>query len=332
MTSTDNKAETSTTVDDLFIETPVDTPVTFNLKASDPEHKLLWFFITKKPNHGILLPDDPKESKRTYTPTKGFKGADSFSYTASPNGKGDSPSNQGNVSIFVTPIIPMSRTSLVLLVTYFIVIIVASMYFIIDTWHPGINSQYPKTTVTTTTYGPAINESITMLTNQTAKVTENTISWKSSAGKGGEVTSFKNVTVTPLVGNDAPTMFTNKEIRLVILAAIFGALGACVHAIASLAQWIGRNKATKGWEGWYVTRPFIGAALGIMTYLVLRAGFISGGPTAVDDFAVAAIGALVGLMNEQITQKLRDVFNALFGVQKPPQEKGEDPAKTPSVD
>jgi hypothetical protein len=201
---------------------------------------------------------------------------------------------------------------------------------------PGINSQYPKTTVTTTTYGPAINESITMLTNQTAKVTENTIMWKSSAGKGGVVTSLKNVTVTPLVGNgfinDAHTMFTDKEIRLVILAATFGALGACVHAIASLAQWIGRNKATKGWEGWYVSRPFIGAALGIMTYLVLRAGFISGGPTAVDDFAVAAIGALAGLMNEQITQKLRDVSNALFGVQKPPQEKGDDPAKTPSVD
>jgi hypothetical protein len=36
-------------------------------------------------------------------------------------------------------------------------------------------------------------------------------------------------------------------------------------------------------------------------------------------------------MNEQITQKLRDVFNTLFGMQKPPQEKGEDPAKTPSA-
>jgi hypothetical protein len=45
VTSTDNKPKTSTTADELFIETPVDTPIKFNLKAGDPDpaKKLFWF-------------------------------------------------------------------------------------------------------------------------------------------------------------------------------------------------------------------------------------------------------------------------------------------------
>jgi hypothetical protein len=61
--------------------------------------------------------------------------------------------------------------------------------------------------------------------------------------------------------------------------------------------------------------------------LILRAGFVSGGPTAISDFGVAAISALVGLMTDEMTRKLRDIFDTLFGIKKPEEEKGESQIK-----
>jgi hypothetical protein len=65
--------------------------------------------------------------------------------------------------------------------------------------------------------------------------------------------------------------------------------------------------------------------MAVITYLILRAGFISGSPTTINDFGVAGISALVGLMTDEITRKLRDVFDTLFGIAKPKGEKGRSP-------
>jgi hypothetical protein len=48
----------------------------------------------------------------------------------------------------------------------------------------------------------------------------------------------------------------------------------------------------------------------------LRAGFISGSA------GVAGLSEVVGLMTDEITRKLRDVLDALFGIDKPKGEKG----------
>ena len=45
----------------------------------------------------------------------------------------------------------------------------------------------------------------------------------------------------------------------------------------------------------------------------------------INDFGVAAISALIGLMNIQMVTKLRDVFDQLFGIRKTDQDKGDDP-------
>jgi hypothetical protein len=36
----------------------------------------------------------------------------------------------------------------------------------------------------------------------------------------------------------------------------------------------------------------------------------------INDYGVAGISALVGLMTAQMTQKLRDVFESMFGIDK----------------
>jgi len=110
---------------------------------------------------------------------------------------------------------------------------------------------------------------------------------------------------------------------------MFGVLGGSTHAIASLTAWISMDKLNKGWGWWYFSRPFIGAAMAVITYLVLRAGFISGSPTAINDFGVAGFSALVGLMTDEITRKLRDVFDSLFGIAKSKGEKGDSPEPVP---
>ena len=68
-------------------------------------------------------------------------------------------------------------------------------------------------------------------------------------------------------------------------------------------------------------------ALALITYLIIRAGFVTGGPTAINDFGVAGMSALVGLMEDEMTTKLRDIFDTLFGIKKSAEEKGDEPIK-----
>jgi hypothetical protein len=148
--------------------------------------------------------------------------------------------------------------------------------------------------------------------------------------KDGNVTTHSVIT-KPLLGQawntDPEIVLTNPEIRLVIFSTFFGVIGASVHGIGSLTVWISRGKLEAGWDIWYLTRPPIGAALALITYLIIRAGFVTGGPTAINDFGVAGMSALVGLMEDEMTTKLRDIFDTLFGIKKPPQEKGDEPMK-----
>jgi len=144
-------------------------------------------------------------------------------------------------------------------------------------------------------------------------------------------TTTINLTRKPLLGQawntDPEIVLTNPEIRLVIFSTFFGVIGASVHGIGSLTAWISRGKLEAGWDIWYLTRPPIGAALALITYLIIRAGFVTGGPTAINDFGVAGMSALVGLMEDEMTTKLRDIFDTLFGIKKPVEEKGDEPIK-----
>jgi hypothetical protein len=68
----------------------------------------------------------------------------------------------------------------------------------------------------------------------------------------------------------------------------------------------------------------VGAALAVITYLIIRAGLIQG--AGINDFGVSAVSALVGLMTVRMTHKLKDIFDSLFGTAKTNADKGEHPA------
>lgn len=117
----------------------------------------------------------------------------------------------------------------------------------------------------------------------------------------------------PLGGPPSP------DVRLMLVALLSGALGAFVHAGGSLATYVGNRQMLRSWGLWYLLRPFIGAALGLILYFLLRGGlFAPGAPDqAVSPYGVAALAALAGMFSKEATDKLQQVFRDFF---KPPEE------------
>ena len=109
--------------------------------------------------------------------------------------------------------------------------------------------------------------------------------------------------------------YVTREAQLILLALLAGALGSMLHAVKSLADFIGNRTATASWFWWYITRPFLGAAMALVFYAVLRGGFLAGTPAdaaVVSHFGVIAIGALVGMFADKASQKLAELFDTIF--------------------
>ena len=81
--------------DNQKVVTPVDTPVSFTLSASDPNGDALTYTVMSQPSNGVLSGTAPE---LTYTPNSGFEGDDSFTFVAN---DGTSNSNEATVTIGV---------------------------------------------------------------------------------------------------------------------------------------------------------------------------------------------------------------------------------------
>jgi hypothetical protein len=111
--------------------------------------------------------------------------------------------------------------------------------------------------------------------------------------------------------------------RLIFLVIIVGALGSFIHSATSFADYVGNRKFLVSWTWWYLLRPFVGAALALALYFVMRAGFVTGDANAteaISRFGVATLAALSGLFSKQATDKLEEVFTTFF---KPSPGKGD---------
>jgi hypothetical protein len=106
-----------------------------------------------------------------------------------------------------------------------------------------------------------------------------------------------------------------RDVQLLLLAIFAGALGSIFHALKSLGDFIGNRTVIASWYWWYIMRPFLGVALALIFYAVLRGGFVVGSPAdakVVNPFGVLAIGALVGMFADKAAQKLAEVFDVVF--------------------
>jgi hypothetical protein len=119
-----------------------------------------------------------------------------------------------------------------------------------------------------------------------------------------------------------------REVQLLLLVVCAGALGSFVHALKSFSDFLGNRSLTESWFAWYMSRPFLGMALAFVFYAVLRGGFLTGTPAdvrVVNPFGAVAVAALVGMFADKATQKLAEIFDALFRGEDARRDKLEQP-------
>ena len=102
--------------------------------------------------------------------------------------------------------------------------------------------------------------------------------------------------------------------RLFTVVALAGFLGGLIHSARSLYWYVGNRSLRRSWLLMYVSLPFIGAALAVVFYIVLRGGLIAGQTTAaqLNAFGFAAVSVLVGLFSPEAAEKLKQIFSTLL--------------------
>ncbi len=105
-----------------------------------------------------------------------------------------------------------------------------------------------------------------------------------------------------------PTAVSSRA--LFVLVLLVGALGATLHGLASVVEFVGNRDFQVSWTLWYAVRPFVGALLAGLLY------FISLGIVEIETrdefYGFLAVAGLVGLFSKQALYKLGDVFDVLF--------------------
>ena len=104
------------------------------------------------------------------------------------------------------------------------------------------------------------------------------------------------------------------EGQMLLLVIIFGALGGTLHGLSSAAAHAGNARLYANWTLFYYARPWVGAGMALVVYLVVRGGV---GGFALDndrrgEFAAMGWAALAGLFSAPAMQKLRDVFESIL--------------------
>lgn len=105
----------------------------------------------------------------------------------------------------------------------------------------------------------------------------------------------------------------SRDQMLLLIIAASGAIGGAAYDLRSSVWHLGVSGFKKSWFPWYVVQPFLGGALGVLTYLVVRAGFINPSSSdALNPFGFVAIAGLVGLFTENAFAHLRQVADSVL--------------------
>lgn len=65
------------------------------------------------------------------------------------------------------------------------------------------------------------------------------------------------------------------EKRIMLLVILGGGLGSFIHTATSFTDYLGNKTLKFSWIPWYFMRPFIGSALALIVYLLLRGGLFN---------------------------------------------------------
>lgn len=104
------------------------------------------------------------------------------------------------------------------------------------------------------------------------------------------------------------------------MVALLGALGGSIHFLSSIVTYTGTRRLRRSWLLYYISLPFIGATMAPIVYMLLRVGILAptgqaNGGTAISNLnliTIYAFSALTGMFAKTATDKLGDVFAAIF--------------------
>ena len=125
-----------------------------------------------------------------------------------------------------------------------------------------------------------------------------------------------------------------EEVWFLLVVIVAGAMGAYLHATTSLVDYIGNEQLARNWIPFYLARPPIGMTLAGIFYLLLRGGLFTSGVSQgeLNVFGFAAIAALAGMFSKQATDKLRELFDALWRTASPvPRQQPLEPQPAPTI-
>ncbi|MGZ4690653.1 MAG: hypothetical protein ACXWAY_13590, partial [Acidimicrobiia bacterium] len=221
-----------------------------------------------------------------------------------------------------------SRVVAAVLGALLLVELIVSAYILLAIWPdvaaiPNVAIVTSSKVITSTTTTPSH-------TAQSSSTTSSSTSSTSSTTSPKTTTTTKKPTANPTPSNppgrtlDAIDLFgltwTNPSPDSLYLVTVIAlaAIGALVHALTSLSKHSGQGEFNTRWTWWYLVHAPVGIGLALVFYAVIRGGLlsVSTGTTSLSPYGIGAIAALTGMFSEQVTGRLRDVFNALFGESK----------------
>jgi len=124
-----------------------------------------------------------------------------------------------------------------------------------------------------------------------------------------------------------------EEVYVLIMIALMGALGGCLHWISGFVIFVGNREFLRSWVAYYLLMPIEAAALAIIVYLLLRVGILapssSGGQAtaALNTIGLYAFAGMTGIYSKQALQALGEVFATIFKKVQAKDESKEDKSK-----
>jgi hypothetical protein len=107
-----------------------------------------------------------------------------------------------------------------------------------------------------------------------------------------------------------------------LVSMLAAGVGSMITAILGYLEHASEKKDfERAYTPWYVGRPLMGSLLGLVFYFLMRGGLLAttGGAvtgTTLKPWALAGIGAMVGMFSKNAIEKLQEIFNTLFSKQQ----------------
>lgn len=110
-------------------------------------------------------------------------------------------------------------------------------------------------------------------------------------------------------------LITPQKLKMLHLCAVFGAFGAGLQGLWSIAIYAGNRRYRGSWNLFYLARPLVGAGLAVAFCFLIEGGFVN--IDTADDrnlslYGFGAVALVIGLFMGEAMEKLRLVAAAIF--------------------